>query len=159
VIGELLHRGATVTRVTGVTRRTPKGFSAPSQVPSGRRVQWHKVVRDEDGYLYFVPPATEMIKTKGFRVSPTEVEARWSPPGHCRRVDCVAQHRRGGTSPVPIHPKRPAAPEDSLRQYLKSHLRVTWFRVCHSLRPVFLLPVIRKAGSQNDKQAAANVWA
>ena len=32
------------------------------------------VVRDADGYLYFVARRDEMIKTRGFRVSPTEVE-------------------------------------------------------------------------------------
>lgn len=33
-----------------------------------------RVYRDEDGFLYFVARADDMIKTKGFRVSPTEVE-------------------------------------------------------------------------------------
>ena len=33
------------------------------------------VVRDEEGYLYFVARRDELIKTAGFRVSPTEVEA------------------------------------------------------------------------------------
>jgi acyl-CoA synthetase (AMP-forming)/AMP-acid ligase II len=32
------------------------------------------VVRDEEGFLYFVGRADEMIKTSGYRVSPTEVE-------------------------------------------------------------------------------------
>jgi acyl-CoA synthetase (AMP-forming)/AMP-acid ligase II len=32
------------------------------------------VVRDEDGFLYFVGRTDEMIKTSGYRVSPTEVE-------------------------------------------------------------------------------------
>jgi acyl-CoA synthetase (AMP-forming)/AMP-acid ligase II len=32
------------------------------------------VVRDEDGLLYFVGRRDEMIKTSGFRVSPTEIE-------------------------------------------------------------------------------------
>ena len=32
------------------------------------------VVADEDGYLYFVGRRDEMIKTSGYRVSPTEVE-------------------------------------------------------------------------------------
>jgi acyl-coenzyme A synthetase/AMP-(fatty) acid ligase len=32
------------------------------------------VVRDAEGYLYFVGRADEMIKTSGYRVSPTEVE-------------------------------------------------------------------------------------
>jgi acyl-CoA synthetase (AMP-forming)/AMP-acid ligase II len=32
------------------------------------------VVADEEGYLYFVGRRDEMIKTSGYRVSPTEVE-------------------------------------------------------------------------------------
>jgi acyl-coenzyme A synthetase/AMP-(fatty) acid ligase len=32
------------------------------------------VKRDEDGFLYFVGRRDEMIKTSGYRVSPTEVE-------------------------------------------------------------------------------------
>jgi len=32
------------------------------------------VVRDEDGFLYFVGRKDEMIKTSGYRVSPTEIE-------------------------------------------------------------------------------------
>jgi acyl-coenzyme A synthetase/AMP-(fatty) acid ligase len=32
-------------------------------------------VRDDEGYLYFVARADEMIKTRGFRVSPMEVES------------------------------------------------------------------------------------
>jgi acyl-coenzyme A synthetase/AMP-(fatty) acid ligase len=32
------------------------------------------VTRDEDGFLYFVGRRDEMIKTSGYRVSPTEIE-------------------------------------------------------------------------------------
>ena len=32
------------------------------------------VVRDEEGFLYFVGRNDEMIKTSGYRVSPTEIE-------------------------------------------------------------------------------------
>jgi acyl-CoA synthetase (AMP-forming)/AMP-acid ligase II len=32
------------------------------------------VVADEDGFLYFVSRKDEMIKTSGYRVSPTEIE-------------------------------------------------------------------------------------
>jgi acyl-coenzyme A synthetase/AMP-(fatty) acid ligase len=32
------------------------------------------VRRDEEGYLYFISRKDEMIKTSGYRVSPTEVE-------------------------------------------------------------------------------------
>ena len=42
------------------------------------------VRRDEDGYLYFVARMDSMIKTHGFRVSPTEIEE------HARRFDGVS---------------------------------------------------------------------
>lgn len=76
VIGELVHRGATVTKGywrdpenTAKVFRTHPRFPGETLVFSG-----DKVVCDEDGYLYFVARGDEMIKTKGFRVSPTEVE-------------------------------------------------------------------------------------
>ena len=33
-----------------------------------------QVVRDEEGFLYFVSRKDDMIKTSGYRVSPTEIE-------------------------------------------------------------------------------------
>jgi acyl-CoA synthetase (AMP-forming)/AMP-acid ligase II len=33
-----------------------------------------RVVADEDGFLYFVGRTDDMIKTSGYRVSPTEIE-------------------------------------------------------------------------------------
>jgi acyl-CoA synthetase (AMP-forming)/AMP-acid ligase II len=83
--GELVHRGALVAQgywndpvVTaerfrllpagGVAR--PAGLPLPEYaVFSGDMVR-----RDEDGFLYFIARRDEMIKTSGYRVSPTEVE-------------------------------------------------------------------------------------
>lgn len=79
--GELVHRGVLVAK--GYWRdpeRTVGRFRpAPGQLPglplqelavwSGDTVQ-----RDADGFLYFVGRHDEMIKTSGYRVSPTEVE-------------------------------------------------------------------------------------
>jgi acyl-CoA synthetase (AMP-forming)/AMP-acid ligase II len=77
VVGELVHRGATVTKGywrdaenTGKVFRTHPRFPGEILVYSGDRAY-----RDEEGYLYFVARGDEMIKTKGFRVSPTEVES------------------------------------------------------------------------------------
>ena len=77
VVGELVHRGATVTKgywrdpeTTARVFRTHPRFPGETLVFSGDRV-----TRDEEGYLYFVARGDEMIKTKGFRVSPTEVES------------------------------------------------------------------------------------
>ena len=36
---------------------------------------------DEDGFLYFIGRRDEMIKTSGYRVSPTEIEEVLTAPG------------------------------------------------------------------------------
>ncbi len=76
VVGELVQRGATVSKGywqdpenTAKVFRTHPDYPGETLVFSG-----DYAVRDEDGYLYFVGRRDEMIKTKGFRVSPTEVE-------------------------------------------------------------------------------------
>lgn len=76
VVGELVHRGATVSK--GYWRdpeNTAKVFRTHPRFPGEMLVfSGDKVYRDDEGYLYFVARGDEMIKTKGFRVSPTEVE-------------------------------------------------------------------------------------
>ncbi len=79
--GELVHRGALVAR--GYWRdeeRTRERFKPlPDRVsglPLAEIAVWSGdlVTRDEEGFLYFVARNDEMIKTSGYRVSPTEVE-------------------------------------------------------------------------------------
>lgn len=89
-VGELVHRGATVTQGywqdpenTARVFRTHPGFPGETLVFSG-----DKVYGDDEGYLYFVARADDMIKTKGFRVSPTEVEVE--VVRHPDIVDAVA---------------------------------------------------------------------
>ena len=79
--GELVHRGALVALgYWGDPVRTAERFKpAPGARPDWRTPElavWSgdTVVADEDGYLYFVGRRDEMIKTSGYRVSPTEVE-------------------------------------------------------------------------------------
>jgi acyl-CoA ligase (AMP-forming) (exosortase A-associated) len=79
--GELVHRGALVALgYWGDPARTAERFkSAPGEQPDWRASElavWSgdTVVADEEGYLYFVGRRDEMIKTSGYRVSPTEVE-------------------------------------------------------------------------------------
>jgi acyl-CoA ligase (AMP-forming) (exosortase A-associated) len=79
--GELVHRGAlvamgywndperTAERFRPVPSRNGAICSAETAVFSGDLVR-----RDEDGFLYFVSRKDEMIKTSGYRVSPTEIE-------------------------------------------------------------------------------------
>ncbi|QCP14834.1 acyl-CoA ligase (AMP-forming), exosortase A system-associated [Pseudoduganella umbonata] len=79
--GELVHRGALVSlgywNDPGKTAErfkpvAPRHYGLPLvelAVWSGDTVR-----RDEDGFLYFISRNDEMIKTSGYRVSPTEVE-------------------------------------------------------------------------------------
>lgn len=80
--GELVHRGALVALgYWNDPAKTAERFKpAPGQareLPNPELAVWSgdQVRRDEDGYLYFVSRKDEMIKTSGYRVSPTEVEA------------------------------------------------------------------------------------
>jgi acyl-coenzyme A synthetase/AMP-(fatty) acid ligase len=79
--GELVHRGSLVALgYWNDPEKTHSRFKpAPGQtpeIPTTELAVWSgdKVRRDEDGYLYFVGRSDEMIKTSGYRVSPTEVE-------------------------------------------------------------------------------------
>jgi acyl-CoA ligase (AMP-forming) (exosortase A-associated) len=79
--GELVHRGALVALgYWKDTERTAERFRplAPrlKGLPLEEMAVWSgdTVVRDADGYLYFLGRRDEMIKTSGYRVSPTEIE-------------------------------------------------------------------------------------
>jgi acyl-CoA ligase (AMP-forming) (exosortase A-associated) len=79
--GELVHRGALVAMgYWNDPERTAQHFRpVPGHEPglcTDEIAVWSgdTVVRDEDGYLYFVGRNDDMIKTSGYRVSPTEIE-------------------------------------------------------------------------------------
>jgi acyl-CoA ligase (AMP-forming) (exosortase A-associated) len=79
--GELVHRGALVAMgYWNDPERTAERFKpAPGRdgaIPTDEIAVWSGdvVVRDEEGFLYFVGRRDEMIKTSGYRVSPTEIE-------------------------------------------------------------------------------------
>jgi acyl-CoA ligase (AMP-forming) (exosortase A-associated) len=79
--GELVHRGPLVAlgywddpERTAERFRPAPGHDAPWRAPEMAVWSGDTVVRDEEGFLYFVGRADEMIKTSGYRVSPTEVE-------------------------------------------------------------------------------------
>ncbi len=83
--GELVHRGALVGMgywndpVKTAERYRPLANDAPGR-PAGLPLPEYAVfsgdtVRmDSDGFMYFIGRRDEMIKTSGYRVSPTEVE-------------------------------------------------------------------------------------
>lgn len=78
--GELVHRGPLVALgYWNDPERTAQRFRPLPGTPDWQApepVVWSgdTVVADEEGYLYFVGRTDEMIKTSGYRVSPTEIE-------------------------------------------------------------------------------------
>jgi acyl-CoA ligase (AMP-forming) (exosortase A-associated) len=79
--GELVHRGALVSLgYWNDPERTAERFKlAPGRdgalcTPEMAVYSGDVVVADEEGFLYFVSRKDEMIKTSGYRVSPTEIE-------------------------------------------------------------------------------------
>jgi acyl-CoA ligase (AMP-forming) (exosortase A-associated) len=83
--GELVHRGAlvgmgywndaekTAERYKLLAPDAP-GRAAGLQLPEYAVFSGDTVRRDAEGFLYFIGRRDEMIKTSGYRVSPTEVE-------------------------------------------------------------------------------------
>jgi acyl-CoA ligase (AMP-forming) (exosortase A-associated) len=80
-IGELVHRGPTVSmgywgRPEDTNRVLRPDPLLPPELGDCERVCYSGdlVKKDEDGYLYYVGRKDTMIKSSGFRISPTEVE-------------------------------------------------------------------------------------
>ncbi len=97
--GELVHRGPLVgLGYWGDAEKTAQRYRPLPAALAGRGAGlplpelavWSgdTVRRDEAGFLYFVGRRDEMIKTSGYRVSPTEVEAVLQASGLVG--DCVA---------------------------------------------------------------------
>jgi amino acid adenylation domain-containing protein len=83
VPGQLVHRGGCVAKgYWNAPKATAERFRQIDRFPGETVVfSGDLVKRDEQGYLYFVARMDSMIKTYGFRVSPTEIEE------HAQRID------------------------------------------------------------------------
>jgi acyl-CoA ligase (AMP-forming) (exosortase A-associated) len=93
--GILIHRGPTVS--LGYWRRPEATAQALRPNPlrdiceGGETICWSGdlAYEDADGYLYFVGRADAMIKSAGYRISPTEVEAALMASGQLRQVAAI----------------------------------------------------------------------
>jgi acyl-CoA ligase (AMP-forming) (exosortase A-associated) len=93
--GILVHRGPTVSmgywRRPDETARVLRPNPLREAIEGGETVCWSGdlVYEDEDGYLYFVGRQDAMIKSAGFRISPTEVEEALMLSGAFRQVAAI----------------------------------------------------------------------
>jgi acyl-CoA synthetase (AMP-forming)/AMP-acid ligase II len=90
-IGELVHRGPTVSlgywnRPDDTNRVLRPNPLLPPELGDCERVCYSGdlVKMDEDGFLFFVGRRDTMIKSSGYRISPTEVEEALTSSGKLR---------------------------------------------------------------------------
>jgi len=120
--GELVHRGALVSLgYWNDAERTAERFKpAPGREagitnPELAVYSGDLVKRDEDGFLYFVSRKDEMIKTSGYRVSPTEIEEAAYATGLAGEAAAfgVGDEQRGQHVVLVVAPLSQVAPEDA----------------------------------------------
>ncbi len=93
--GTLVHRGPTVSmgywRRPEDTVRVLRQHPLKSSVEGGELVCWSGdlVTTDEEGFIYFVGRQDAMIKSAGFRISPSEVEDVLMGSGAFRQVAVI----------------------------------------------------------------------
>ncbi len=145
--GELVHRGPLVAQ--GYWRRpaeTAVRFRPlPAALSPGREgvaqpelavFSGDTVRRDAEGFLYFVGRRDEMIKTSGYRVSPTEVEACVAASGLVQEVLALGRaHEVLGQSIVVAALPSAAASGDAVADTaaLLAH--------CRAELPAYMVPV------------------
>ena len=129
--GELVHRGALVSLgYWNDAAKTAERFK-PFVQPGGAGLtlpEWavwsgDTVRRDAEGFLYFISRTDEMIKTSGYRVSPTEVEeVVYARGGVLEAAAIGAPHPALGQAIVVIAQAAADATAESLLAAIKPHL-------------------------------------
>lgn len=161
--GELVHRGALVS--LGYWNDPEKTAERFKPVPGKRKelvltelAVWSgdTVRRDEEGFLYFVSRRDEMIKTSGYRVSPTEVEEVIYNTGLVREAAAFGvEHPALGQAIILVALPADGKPTDTdaLLEACKAHL------------PAYMLPhridwveqsLPRNANGKIDRKALAS---
>ncbi|HHW78302.1 MAG TPA: AMP-binding protein, partial [Xanthomonadaceae bacterium] len=129
--GELVHRGSLVALgYWNDPARTAERFRpAPGQHPGLPLLElavWSgdTVRADEDGFLYFIGRKDDLIKTSGYRVSPTEIEEVLYGSGQLAEAAALGvPHPALGQAVVAVvKPLRDALNESELIAHCKRHL-------------------------------------
>ncbi|WP_163371631.1 acyl-CoA ligase (AMP-forming), exosortase A system-associated [Endozoicomonas acroporae] len=135
--GELVHRGALVSMgYWNDPERTAERFRpapcAIAGIPGKELAVWSGdiVRKDDDGYIYFVGRRDDMIKTSGYRVSPTEVEEVVYSSGLVAEVAAIGvPHFRLGQAIVLVVVSSSEIDEPSL------------VRHCQQCLPAYMVPI------------------
>ncbi|HEU5481337.1 MAG TPA: AMP-binding protein, partial [Candidatus Tumulicola sp.] len=138
--GELVHRGALVglgywndPEKTAERYRPLPGREAGLVLPEIAVFSGDTVRMDDEGFLYFVGRRDEMIKTSGYRVSPTEIEEALYATGRVGEAAAFGvPHPSLGQAIVVV-----ATPRNGLA--LEAHDLVAH---CREMLPAYMVPAI-----------------
>ncbi len=145
--GELVHRGTLVAMgYWNDPEKTAERFKpAPGQfreLPITEIAVWSgdTVSQDEEGFLYFVGRQDDMIKTSGYRVSPTEIEEVLYASGIVKEAAAIGipHETLGQAIVVIVVPEQHAFDAQSLLNTCKSQLPN--FMVPHKIEMLTSLP-------------------
>ena len=160
--GELVHRGSLVALgywndpVKTAERFKPAPDQDPALVLTEMAV-WSgdTVRRDAEGFLYFVGRRDEMIKTSGYRVSPTEVEEAIYATGLVGDVVAVGvPHPALGQAIVIVASPAAQGTVDSARLLEECKRQLPTFMVPHAIEWRDSLP--RNPNGKFDRPTLAN---
>lgn len=136
--GELVHRGVHVSMgYWNDPARTAERFKPapgrPHGIPTPELAVFSgdTVRRDADGFLYFIGRHDEMIKTSGYRVSPTEVEEALYGFEGIREVVAI-----GAPHPTLGHAVVLVVMADQVDESLEGRL----IQACRQQLPIFMVP-------------------
>ncbi|NRQ42034.1 acyl-CoA ligase (AMP-forming), exosortase A system-associated [Rheinheimera sp. YQF-2] len=157
--GELVHRGPLVSLgYWNAPEKTAERFKFDPVAPKGIQLQQPAVwsgdtVRfDEEGFLYFIGRRDEMIKTSGYRVSPTEVEEavyRLSPA----LVDVAAigvNHAELGQAILVLYALKAGQQADTTDWLLQLKRALPGYMLPAALIPLSMLP--KNANGKIDRK-------
>lgn len=136
--GELVHRGALVAQgywndpeKTRQRFRPAPGRCAEVQIEELAVWSGDIVTRDDDGFLYFVGRNDDMIKSSGYRISPTELEETLYQSGLVSEAAAfgIEAGALGHTITIIVSASDTAAPDtDALLNY------------CRKAMPTYMIP-------------------
>jgi acyl-CoA synthetase (AMP-forming)/AMP-acid ligase II len=168
--GELVHRGALVglgywndpEKTAERYRLLPAGVGgreAGLQLPEFAVFSGDNVRRDAEGFLYFIGRRDEMMKTSGYRVSPTEVEEvlyATQMIGECAAFG-IDDAALGQVIQVIVTPPDGAAGVDVPALLAACKQRMPAYMVPHGVR-VAAGPLPRNPNGKIDRKALKEAW-
>ncbi|WP_345801193.1 acyl-CoA ligase (AMP-forming), exosortase A system-associated [Microbacterium sp. AZCO] len=157
--GELVHRGPLVALgywndpdQTAVRFRPVERPDQPWRTPEYAVWSGDTVVADEDGFLYHLGRRDEMIKTSGYRVSPTDVEEAVYSTGLVREAVAFGMEDAAiGARIVLVVAAPDAEALDQAALIAHLHRVLPWYMVPSEVRVVRALP--RSPNGKFDRAA------